>query len=277
MNGLRRLGLLFVLAGVAVFVVGTGAFTAVEADRPMHVSVVDSEDAHLGLAYVETAGARVEETVTVATITNRFHVTLTRVTVTIDGADQPSPAGMAPGDDFHVDADVCEAAGYATEMITLSIDASEDDVSAVVSRDIRLKCEGLGLDVTVPTDDDGEVRTGPGGYGSQTSTNTTVLVMENARPEDDLSVEDVTVERKDGNLDWRNPRVYVDGEERTLPSDLRSSQSANLTADFDCGTEYANPGERFVDLEITVDVADDTDVSAITEDVSVRCRGDIEQ
>ena len=72
---LRQASFALLVLAVGMLVLGAGGFSAMEADRPVDVSVVDDEDAYLGVTAEQEAGD------VNVTIVNRFanEITITQV------------------------------------------------------------------------------------------------------------------------------------------------------------------------------------------------------
>lgn len=87
MRTLTRLSVAFAVLGVLLLVFGTAGFSAMSADRGVDVSVVDDDDAYVG---IETVGDDVYDgdRITLLTVTNQFATDVEGLDVeVVDGSD----------------------------------------------------------------------------------------------------------------------------------------------------------------------------------------------
>lgn len=147
MNAVRLLAVVSVVVSVGLLTPQTGAFTSATADRSVSVSVVDDEDAYLGIqrSPVSLAGNR---EVVLLTVTNRFQRALdltVRVTErnpgvapTVTAVD--GPAALAPGGAAPVTASVTCVDSTASGRPTVTLNASGEGVSVMATRSVAVDC-----------------------------------------------------------------------------------------------------------------------------------------
>lgn len=173
MNRRRTLSLALVLVAAAL-ATGSGAFTSVQGDRATTVQVVESDEALLGTSpsrveldngaqrtgntsgagSANTAGGAQEE-VRLLTVTNRFQVPLTHVSVTRvdDGASgsPPNIGGQGLSYDGQIESGgstavtarvVCSNAQENEETWRFRIEASGDTVSVQTTETVTVECTG---------------------------------------------------------------------------------------------------------------------------------------
>jgi hypothetical protein len=171
MNRLRYLSLALVLVAAAL-ATGTGAFTSVNGDRAMAVSVVENDEALLGISAnrieldngVRRAGtndtdgnpnaAGARDDVTLLTITNRFPESLSQVSVSRvgDGASGPPnilanslsyDTQVESGGSIAVTARVvCSNANGNEETWRFRIEASGESASVETTESVTVECTG---------------------------------------------------------------------------------------------------------------------------------------
>ncbi|WP_178916361.1 hypothetical protein [Natronomonas gomsonensis] len=165
-----------VLASMGAFtasgstIIGSGAFSSVEANRSVTVKIVEDESAYVGLEYDEEVSAGPQDTdpssgldrrdEEVATITNKFTVP---VEVEIDGDDEvgveyeptdgsEQPVELGPGD--HQDFDAvfeCEVSvedDTRSAEFTVTAIGTGDEVSGELDRPVKVTCEGVDVGVS---------------------------------------------------------------------------------------------------------------------------------
>lgn len=115
---------------------GTSAFSAVSAERGIHVAVVDDDDAYLGVAI--TANATGNKTVAIITVRNQFPDGSTLTTVTATSADEM--VSLTPG------ARTLDTGDTSTRVLTdvtcgdtIIIRASGDGIRVELEREVA--CE----------------------------------------------------------------------------------------------------------------------------------------
>lgn len=115
---------------------GTGAFSAVNAERGIQVTVVDDDDAYLGVAI--TANGTENNTTAMVRVTNQFPDGTTLTTVTATSDDET--VSLTPG------ARTLDTGDASTETLssvtcgdTITIRASGDGISVELEREIA--CE----------------------------------------------------------------------------------------------------------------------------------------
>ena len=147
---LRHWLLALAVAGlVGTTVAGTGAFSAVAADRGVTVAVAPPEDAYLGLSdplisTIPENGTRAD----LLTVTNRLSETVDLTAAVIEADPDGGPnvtnvsvvSSLDPGDSGPVSVDLtCDSA--ATESVTVRVDAVGTGVRVEnASRTIDLTC-----------------------------------------------------------------------------------------------------------------------------------------
>lgn len=171
MNRLRYLSLALVLVAAAL-ATGTGAFTSVNGDRAMAVSVVENDEALLGISSnrieldngahgngnagsagnSNATGAR--DDVTLLTITNRFPEQLSQVSVSRVGDGAGSPPNIVArslsydeqiesGGSIAVTARVvCSHASGNEETWRFRIEASGESASIETTETVTVECTG---------------------------------------------------------------------------------------------------------------------------------------
>lgn len=165
MTGTRVL----LLAALALSVVtSAGAFTAVDADRRASVTVVDDENAYLGLVEnrtIATAGGEVDAPEsqevntfaqdgavgTIFDVTNQFSTTLTRVDASAEAASDDveltveadhTPSSLGVGERGTVRARIeCSGAGPVTTTVDVTVTVTGASVAAErVDKEVTVTC-----------------------------------------------------------------------------------------------------------------------------------------
>ncbi|SDG21103.1 hypothetical protein [Halorientalis regularis] len=172
MGRLKWASIVFACAAVSL-AVGAGAFNSVSADRGVEVSVVEDEEAMLG---IETAADMSfdngVERRDIATITNRFGESVTvEVTVVDSGGNVPRlksggyrSVTLQPGDEATIEPRIqCSAKGGQSnpqsESWTLTVLATGVTVSVETTTEIQIECTGNG---NGSSDGNGSTGTPPG-------------------------------------------------------------------------------------------------------------------
>jgi|GEM_PF-1290629 len=136
MTPLRRTSLALALAAALVLIGSSAGFSAVTADRPVSVSIVDDDAAYLG---VESAGSEL-------TVSNRFAEPITDLRVRVAGQEVYVSTPVPPGESVPVDA--CSVLDEGGETGVL-VDASTASASADLTRTYDLTCAADSADYNV--------------------------------------------------------------------------------------------------------------------------------
>ena len=139
---LRRALLLTVLVAlIPATVLGTGSFSAVNADRGFDVSVATDENAYIGVEVEPAEGFVGGDPVPVLRLTDQFSGTLVLESVTTTSSlvavETETPADIGVGDAVTVRV-TCRAAG--SEGAPFSIEAADQTTSAVIDRTVPITC-----------------------------------------------------------------------------------------------------------------------------------------
>lgn len=158
MSVLKLFAVLTILVGSVAMVLGTGAFTAVEADRFTDVGVADDDSALLGIG-IEGGTADPGEEVTLITATNQFD---SRMEVNAEVVDegpfenvviQETPDSLPSGGSGEITATVGGSPSTAGE-IELEITAQGAFETVTLTRDIYVEIERVGLPTCTIENDD---------------------------------------------------------------------------------------------------------------------------
>lgn len=134
----RRLALVVLAVASLTAVVGSGAFSSVSAERGVYVSVVDDEDAYLGLSWHELDRCGEQDFVTVQ---NRFATPLLDVDVAVEQTDR-------------LDATVSNVPDHlgVGESATVRIRLEPENADEVDDRSVAVRIETHGPSATVEVD-----------------------------------------------------------------------------------------------------------------------------
>ncbi len=144
---LRRAVLVAVAVALLVSVGPTGAFSAVEAERGVHVAVVPDSEAYLAVESAERDLANgTNEDVPLLGLENQFPSDLTTVSATVtetslveDGSVE-TPDGLGVGEHGEVTATVvCDGDGETAEL-TVKVETTGSGVAVELRRTVHVSC-----------------------------------------------------------------------------------------------------------------------------------------
>lgn len=162
---LRRLAAVLALCVVASMSFGVGGFSSVDGDRNVSVSVVEKEDAYLG---VETLAAGSCGNRDRLAVTNRLTTTLDRFDVVVEDIDgdvsamvMETPSELDPGERGYVGVRVTpDGQQNGTKTVTLGIEATGSAVAVSTTASFDTYC-------APSEEEDGEEENGDGEAGTQ--------------------------------------------------------------------------------------------------------------
>lgn len=138
----RRLALLGAVVALLALGIGSGSFTAMDADRGSNLDMVSDQQALLGVQVVQTEAAT-GETFTLLELTDRFEQDVDLDDVSIVGSapivlhtDGPADIGGV-GDPLAVEAECTET---GDETVTVRIEAGGGDVQVTKEKDVGVNC-----------------------------------------------------------------------------------------------------------------------------------------
>ncbi|WP_280537087.1 hypothetical protein [Halopenitus sp. POP-27] len=154
----KWLSLLVIVTSLSAIVFGTGAFSAVTADRIGEIDAASDESALLGID-IEDRSIRTNQEVVLATLTNRFDTDIESLSVQVadDGGFNRvriagTPDSLAPGESADVHGRiVCGPQSSGTVVIAITAEGSFGSVE--LTRPISIDC-ATGGPVCTPSDDD---------------------------------------------------------------------------------------------------------------------------
>lgn len=142
----RRLALLGAVVALLALGIGSGSFTAMDADRGSNLDMVSDQQALLGVQVVQTEAAT-GETFTLLELTDRFEQDVDLDDVSIVGSapivlhtDGPADIGGV-GDPLAVEAECTET---GDETVTVRIEAGGGDVQVTKEKDVGVNCSDGG-------------------------------------------------------------------------------------------------------------------------------------
>lgn len=167
MNAGRSLAVAGLGLAVVLLVAQTGAFSTIEADRSVQVTVGDDQSAYLG---VETESVSVPgnatTSATLATLTNRFGSSIDVSVAVSEESDSPpeltnvdGPGTLSSGESGPVEADVTCDDSASEETVSLEIVATGTDVSAELTQSVDVTCEPVADDTDAETEEGADTET----------------------------------------------------------------------------------------------------------------------